>query len=149
MLVLQKPRTSDSSARLFCWQTRFCLNKSGTTSCFSLNSLAVRVPHTISRRVFVIQTPDPLLRPVARLSGAGFTLKLMFFSISFGLFACKTNGFSISFGLVACKTNVVSTIPVARSIKQLCFFNDFGGPIYKTNVFLLLFWTLIIKPMLF
>ena len=60
----------------------------------------------------------------------------------------KTNGFSISFGLFACKTNGFSMVSVAGSIKPL-FFYIFLDRVYKTNAFLIFVWTESIKPMLF
>ena len=48
-------------------------------------------------------------------------------------FYSKTNGFSISFGLFACKTNVFSTISVAGSIKPMLFQYFFGPYLYYTG----------------
>ena len=77
----------------------------------SLNSLAVRVPHNISRRVSASRTPDPWAVAggcwLLAVAGTGFTIKPMVFQFLFGLFACKTNGFS--------------TISVAGSIKPMVF----------------------------
>ena len=49
-----------------------------------------------------------------------------------------------SLGLYLCKTVELSAISVARSISR-CLFNDFGGPIYKTNAFLMYFFGPILK----
>ena len=49
---------------------------------FSLNSLAVRVPHNVSRRVFQFQTPNPLLVAGGwwlAVAGIGFIVKPMVF----------------------------------------------------------------------
>ena len=53
-----------------------------TSWTFPLNSLAVRVPHNVSRRVSVQHAPDPWAGcPVARLPAVGFTVKPMVFSL--------------------------------------------------------------------
>ena len=56
------------------------VNKANKTfSYVSLNSLSVRVPHNISRRVCESQSPDPWSHPVARLPGARFLIKPILF----------------------------------------------------------------------
>ena len=60
----------------------FRVNAAGLWLRYSLNSLSVRVPHNLSSRVSVMQTPDPLPGCpgfVLRLPGARFTVKPMVF----------------------------------------------------------------------
>jgi len=119
---LKTPAPSKALKNTFIWLIRICI--------YSLNSLAVRVPHSFSKNQCC------KLRP--RIRGRSLVARLLGFP---------------------CKTIVFLKISAARFIKPLlfqhfrlpdllnhCFSSISGCPIYTTNTFLLLFWTEFIKP---